>query len=132
MRPASSHELRKATRIPSRQKRTVRRRFTAALAAAASISASEVPGLKVAVEMLTMASVISLSSRCRTGIAGLDLFFEIGPDGARIVDEALLVADVGDDARARQGDRVDGFHRRRPGSEHIDLVGQRDRFLEIV
>ncbi|WP_448324224.1 hypothetical protein, partial [Streptomyces sp. DSM 41493] len=50
-----------------------------------------------------MASVISPSSGRRAGVAGFDLFLEVCPDGARIIDEALLVAASAELAKACAG-----------------------------
>ena len=43
-----------------------------------------------------------------------------------------FVADFGDHPRAGNIDLVHGFHGRGPGRQHIDLVGEADRFLEVV
>ncbi|ENN84083.1 hypothetical protein RHSP_79036 [Rhizobium freirei PRF 81] len=125
-----------ARRMPICHASTTYLRRAIAFSAAASISASEVPARKIGALPASRAVFAMVNPPlCRirgTAIAGFDLFAQVVPDRLAIIDEVLLVADLRDDARARQVDRVDRFHRRRAGSQHIDLVGKCDGFFEIV
>src|SRR5258706_8396279 len=64
--------------------------------------------------------------------AALHFLAQVVPDRARDVDELLLVADLARHARTRDVDVVDRLDGGRAGCQHIDLVGERDRFLEVV
>src|SRR5262249_13089918 len=65
-------------------------------------------------------------------IGALHLFAQIRPDALIELVEMRVEADLDDVARPRQVDIVDALEPRRPDREHDDLVGERDRLLEIV
>eukprot|EP01022_Parablepharisma_sp_SALTPOND_P019257 TRINITY_DN325_c0_g4_i2.p1 TRINITY_DN325_c0_g4~~TRINITY_DN325_c0_g4_i2.p1 ORF type:complete len:1147 (-),score=388.80 TRINITY_DN325_c0_g4_i2:349-3789(-) len=62
----------------------------------------------------------------------MDFLAQIGPDAARDIDEALLVAHLFHHPRTRQVDRIDALQGRWARSQHIDLVGQGDGFFQVV
>src|SRR5712692_9061754 len=63
-------------------------------------------------------------------IADQHLVPEVVPDQLVDVGEAFLEPDLGDVARPREPDRVVALHGPRPGADHEDAVGERDRLLQ--
>src|SRR6267378_2202204 len=68
----------------------------------------------------------------RARIALLDFIAEVLPDLLVEPRELLAEADLDHVARPRQRDRVAGLHAARTGRQHDHLVGERDRFFQIV
>src|SRR5438552_11633853 len=68
----------------------------------------------------------------RALIAHEHLVSEVVPDLLIDPRELRLETDLGDVARARQIDAVDALHRRRPGRDDDDTIGERDRLLKVM
>src|SRR5205085_7691375 len=80
-----------------------------------------------------MTSSAMTSSPASVRCARLEHFLaQVSGDQPRDLDEALVVAQRRDGARARKVDGVDGFHMRRARREHRDAVGKQDRLVEVV
>jgi hypothetical protein len=64
--------------------------------------------------------------------AALYFIPQVFPDGARNINKGLVVANLADQPRPWQVNRVNRFHGSRPGRQPIHLVGQRNRFFKIM
>src|SRR4029077_1927577 len=90
------------------------------------------PTLRRMLDVARESSGRSMASVLSGIVLSFDLVAQIGPDLGIEAHEAGIEADLGDVARARQVDIVNALETRRAGGQHDDLVGKRDRLLEIV
>src|SRR5262245_57169669 len=121
---------------PANQPPTVSASFVGRLTKYGSITPIRVPASQAAA-MAASTAIRPAVSRSRSatgrpGIALLDFVAQIFPDLLVESGELRVEPDLDDVARARQRDRIAGLDSAGAGGEHDHLVGERDRFFEIV